>query len=103
MDLCMHEARNVVLLERGAASEGFFGIVRFIVPEEGRAAFDAGLIPSAAHERQRVGGKRANAQVRKWETAGFVERPLHGAALEYEYKPAVYAKQKAQQRHRGPP
>jgi hypothetical protein len=100
MDLLMHAARGVVLLECGAASEGFFGIVRFVVPEEGRPAFDAGLVPSAAWKREQVGGRRANAQVRRWETAGFRERPLprFGAALAYEYDPSVYAKHKT---HRG--
>ena len=101
MDLCMHEVNSVVHLERRDVSEGLFGIVRFFVPEEGRPAFDAGLVPSNAYVRQQVGGQRANKQVRKWETAGFRERQLNGAALAYEYDPTVYAKQKAQQRHRG--
>ena len=101
MDLCMHEASGAVQrVERREVSEGLFGIVRFVVPEEGRPAFDAGLVPSTARVREQVGGKRANAQVRRWETAGFRERPRGGAELEYVYDPAVYAKQKAQQRHR---
>ncbi len=100
MDLHMHAANGTVELECRDTREGFFGIVRFVVPEEGRTAFDAGLIPSSAWVRRQVGGKVANKQVRKWETAGFRERPLNGAALAYEYDAAVFAKQKGQQKHR---
>ncbi len=71
--------------------EGLDGIARFLMPEQGCPAFDAG--PSRASVRQHEGVQRPNTQVRKSETASR-------AALVCEYDPAVHARQRAQPKRR---
>ena len=102
MELWMHAVNKTVEMQVGGTREGLYGILRFVIPEDGRAAFDSGLIPSIDWLRKREGGKRANTLVKTWGTAGFREDSLHGAGLVYEYDPNIYAKYNKQLTGKGP-
>lgn len=76
MDLTLLEVFGHVTLERGNDTDGLFGITGFVVPPSGRAAFDAGLIPSLSslkpwsERAKQVKYKKIQAI---WTTSGFIE------------------------------
>ena len=95
MELLMLHAVHAARVELSEqTADGLYDIVGFTVPPAGRAAFDAGSVPSLASA---ASGTARKSLAKIWQTSGFRERQLPDGTLLFEHDPAVSARQRAQQ------
>ena len=108
MHLMVAHSDGLIKLEHAAESrKGFMGIVGFLVPQERRTQFDAGLFPTLAGFGDSEFPFQRKTLAKIWHYAGLVESQLNGS-VSVRYDAGVRARMKAsarriEDRRRGKP